>query len=803
MIDSSKRKPGSSVLFIEHDDAVREEMAPLLTELAPTVHFAVNKKEAEDLFQRRNPGVVISEAALKEADGVEIIQGLRDARPWIKLIVIASPADPGSLARAANAQIDHLLLKPVGRDALAEAVNACKRGIANEEKRARDLSGRLKLAESLERSQTPLAVMDGEGVITHANPALGSLTGRPAAELIGKKIDALQPPDAANPVSGSQLFQRTLADMTREEIDIVRKDGKIARQQVFISAREAAEEADQGYLAFFADFSRQKQEREALVEARKAAGDFLGLIPDPFMILMKSHEIMKGAVKDDGGLDAGAAREVLKLVGDAARRLRTILVHSRPEWRPEGAVEEAFTLHGLMEKIRRAARSRPAARGAKIFCKIPGYIPMALVGDASRIQQALQALINNSIRLALPERIEIGVDLKTKSEKTVLLQFSIANNNAPGAGKDRYDDLASYLAFVGEEDPGTRKPSLTEGLAMAKQLVEKMNGVLWIKSGAEKGRTFYLTGRFKLEREKSETAPGDAPPEEPMERPPGEETACYQILVAEDNKIDQKIVKRILEKMGHEVTTAWNGGEAVAAVEARSFDLILMDIIMPEVDGMKATRLIRKRERALGVAKNVPIIALTSHSLEKIRESCLASGMDACLAKPLQPEKAREIIHKLLHGPGNDAPAPPEPLPEPPPERDFNLEDLLETFDYDIDLSREIVLTFNIQAPSQLDKLKESLMGGDAALIEQLAEKFKGMAFKARAERLASAIASLERRASRKKHIESENWARRLDEGLAAAQLEMSHVDWEKAAKKAKRNSEVDNISEHIMEAQG
>ncbi len=797
MTDSATKKYDPTVLFIEHRDAAREEVAPLLTELTTTVHFAGSEKEARDLFEQCNPDVVISEATLEDASGVEIIKAFRDARPWIKLIVIASPGDAESLVEAANANIDRLLTKPVGRAALGEALGACKKQIEDEAARARDLSTRLKMARSLENSRTPLAVMDREGVITHANPALGFVTGRPAAELIGATIDALQPPDAIRPVSGARLFELTLSDLIRREMDIVRKDGKTSHHEVFISNREVEDGADGGFIAFFADFTRQKHERDALEEEKNAARDFLGLIPDSLMRLMKTHEIMKRAVKNNRGLEVDAAREALGLVGDAARRLKTILAHSLPEWRRDDPVEEAFTLHGLIETIRRAIRSKASMRRAKIFCKIPGYLPMALVGDASRIHQALLALINNSIRLAEPERIELGVDLKTKSEETVLLQFSVTNNNAPGAGKDRYDDLASYMEFMGGGDVDAGRPSMTEGLALVKQLAEKMKGVLWIKSGAEKGRTFYMTSLFKLVREKAEAGPDDITGEAPAESPRAEQMVSYRILVAEDNKIDRKIVRRILEKMGHDVFTAPDGKEAVAAAEARTFDLILMDILMPEVDGLEATRLIRKRERALGIAENVPIIALTSHSLDKIRESCLASGMDACLAKPLQPEKAGEIIHKLLHAPESDEDVPLEEIPE----RDFNLEVLLENLEYDVDLSREIVLTFNIQAPSQLDKLKESLMGGEAPLILSLAEKFKGMALKARAERLASAIAALEKQALGKKHIEAPDWTHRLDEALAAAQLEMSRVDWEMTVKKAKENGGAD-ISEHILTAQ-
>ncbi len=798
MTESATKTNTPSVLFIESRDAVREEVAPLLTGLAPTVHFAGSEREARELFEQRSPGVVISDARLGEASGVEIIRAFRAARPSIKLIVLASPDDPASLTAAANAGVERLLTKPVDRAALAEALGACTKRIAEEAARAAELTTRLRLATSLEHSRTPMALLDREGAITHANPALGSVTGRPPGELIGAAIDALQPPDAIRPISGARLFELTLSDAFRREMDIVRPDGKTTHHEVFISPREAEEEADRGYIAFFADFNRQKHERDALVEEKNAARDFLGLIPDSLMRLKKSHEIMKDAVKKGLGLEADPAREALGLVGDAARRLKTILAHSLPAWRRDEPVEEAFTLHGLTEMIRRAIRSRTSTRRAKIFCKIPGYLPMALVGDASRIHQALLALVHNSIRLAGGNRIELGVDLKTKTEETVLLQFSVANDHAPGAGKERYDDLSGYMAFMDDSDAEAEAPATKEGLALAKQLAESMNGVLWIKSGAEKGRTFYMTSQFKLVREKSETAPETVPDPGAEASPREESMVSYRILVAEDNKIDRKIVRRILEKMGHEVITAPDGKEAVAAAESHTFDLILMDILMPEIDGLEATRLIRKRERALGAARNVPIIALTSHSLDAIRDSCLASGMDACLAKPLQPLKAREIINKLLHTPGagEEAAAPPAASVDP----DFNLEVLLETLEFDIDLTREIVLTFNIQAPSQLDKLKESLLGGDASLILDQADRFKGLALKARAERLASAIATLEKQTMQKKHIDAAEWTHRLDEALAAAQLEMSHVNWENALEKAKKSGGVD-ISRHILEA--
>jgi len=142
-------------------------------------------------------------------------------------------------------------------------------------------------------------------------------------------------------------------------------------------------------------------------------------------------------------------------------------------------------------------------------------------------------------------------------------------------------------------------------------------------------------------------APAPRRPVEDQERPAGRTTeAGLHVLIAEDHVVNQVLARRLMEKAGHRVTVTRNGREAVEAVEADSFDLVLMDVQMPEMDGFEATAAIRKHGEATG--RRVPIIAMTAHAMKGDEEKCLAAGMDAYVSKPIDPLKLAEAMESAL-----------------------------------------------------------------------------------------------------------------------------------------------------------
>jgi CheY-like chemotaxis protein len=169
-------------------------------------------------------------------------------------------------------------------------------------------------------------------------------------------------------------------------------------------------------------------------------------------------------------------------------------------------------------------------------------------------------------------------------------------------------------------------------------LASLLGGAITVESEPGKGSCFTATLPF----------PRGAPP---AEAPSRHETAQdrigpLRILLAEDNEVNRRVVTRSLEKRGHHVTVARNGVEAVAALERDSFDLVLMDVQMPEMDGLEATRRIRLRERETG--EHVPILALTAHALQADRERCLEAGMDGYVSKPVELAALQRAIEEVV-----------------------------------------------------------------------------------------------------------------------------------------------------------
>jgi signal transduction histidine kinase/CheY-like chemotaxis protein/HPt (histidine-containing phosphotransfer) domain-containing protein len=204
----------------------------------------------------------------------------------------------------------------------------------------------------------------------------------------------------------------------------------------------------------------------------------------------------------------------------------------------------------------------------------------------------------------------------------------------------------------------------------------------------------------------------------------GEGRGPLRILVVEDNAVNQRLLARILEKRGHAVTLAWNGREALSALGAGTFDAVIMDVQMPEMDGFETTAAIRAAEKDTGA--HVPIVALTAHALKGDREACLAAGMDEYLTKPIRTPELFEAIARL----SGDARAVPPPalLPGPDPRRPFAPEVILGRVGGDRVLLRELVDLFLEQASGTVAEMALALDEGDAGRLERAAHLLRGSA---------------------------------------------------------------------------
>jgi CheY-like chemotaxis protein len=185
------------------------------------------------------------------------------------------------------------------------------------------------------------------------------------------------------------------------------------------------------------------------------------------------------------------------------------------------------------------------------------------------------------------------------------------------------------------------------GLAITKSLVELLGGQIKVVSVAGKGSTFSFTAVFGITSKDRRSDPRAASPLNRNRRASDKiQRYSLRILVGEDNPVNQKLVARTLENFGHKVTLASNGREAVDAFIASPFDIVLMDVQMPVLDGLSATRMIREIESEAGTS-HMPIVGLTAHALDSDRSRCLQAGMDAYLSKPFKPQELILLIEAL------------------------------------------------------------------------------------------------------------------------------------------------------------
>ena len=217
--------------------------------------------------------------------------------------------------------------------------------------------------------------------------------------------------------------------------------------------------------------------------------------------------------------------------------------------------------------------------------------------------------------------------------------------------------------------------------------------------------------------------------------PPG-----LRVLVAEDNEFNQELMASLLKRWGHVPVLAGDGRAAMAAWEKEPFDLILMDVQMPEMDGFAATKAIRAKESAANT--HIPIVALTAHAMKGDRERCLAAGMDAYVSKPIRAAEFFEVIARLLLSHVEGAKG--TPAPEGQPEAVFDLDAALTGADGDRELLRWMVHVFSGQCPKLLGEIRDSVLCGDSAALERAAHKFKASVDQFGAQRAYQAAARLE-----------------------------------------------------------
>ena len=327
-------------------------------------------------------------------------------------------------------------------------------------------------------------------------------------------------------------------------------------------------------------------------------------------------------------------RECLDLLGQSADHLlvvlNDILDFSKIEAGKVAIEEVQFDLSELLRKLVPTLRPVALGKGLTLVADINDNLPQYVIGDPTRLRQVLLNFLSNSIKFTAAGTVK----LSAISEGGNRIRFSVTDT---GIGIPKEKQQKIFQSFV-QADGGTAREfgGTGLGLTISDHLVRLMGGAIQVESTVGTGSTF----SFSISLLATTGAPVSAAPESELivknlaglvSTPPPPSKAL-NILVAEDNIINQRVARAVLERGGHKVTIAGNGLEAVAAVGEKDFDLVLMDVQMPKMDGLAASSAIRQTESG---GRHIPIIALTANAMQGDRERCIAAGMDDYMTKPL------------------------------------------------------------------------------------------------------------------------------------------------------------------------
>ncbi|WP_199243996.1 PAS domain-containing hybrid sensor histidine kinase/response regulator [Bacterioplanes sanyensis] len=500
--------------------------------------------------------------------------------------------------------------------------------------------------------QTLLVICDPAGVVLRINDQIRHLLELPDEQVLGRPLFSLLPRSHAERMR-QQWQQMVAGEPPNEDLEypIIAANGKSFLISWRITRVEGDNPNDDDFLLAGVDITVRTAQQQALTDANEKIREALQEAEaanrsKTIFLANMSHEIrtpmngVLGAAEllQESTLDAEQAG-YLDIITKSSHSLISIINDILDLSKIESGNLEIefndFNLHDLIQDLYQLFSDSARRKELALTSVYQAELPACWRGDMQRIRQVLTNLISNAIKFTETGQIHIEVSAAVLSETRYQVKMSVTDTGI-GIAEDKLEHV--FSAFRQADSSTSRRYGGTGlGLTISRRLAVAMQGDILVESKPGEGSKFCLSIPLTVGDARNVVAPSE-PRKAQALRFKG------QVLLAEDNPVNQKITLKILEKLGFDAEVAENGDIAINALRQRHFDLVLMDINMPVVDGIEAT----ERIRDLGAPRSlVPILALTANAMMEDQERCLAAGMNGFVAKPIKPDRLADAIAKV------------------------------------------------------------------------------------------------------------------------------------------------------------
>lgn len=415
------------------------------------------------------------------------------------------------------------------------------------------------------------------------------------------------------------------------------------------------------------------------------------------------------------GLLLTSGESLLDLIND-------ILDFSRIEAGKLQLAHARFDLRESFGETIRVLEMRAETKKLQLKFAVEPQVPNFLVGDLGRLRQVIVNLVGNAIKFTESGQISVLVSGESTFEDEYVLSVQVRDTGI-GIPKSKIGIVFSEFEQVDASATRLHEGSGL-GLAISAKLVEMMNGKIWVESEFGQGSVFSFTANLKSALADTDATSDSNSSSDKPTIDYADSLAKLKILLVEDNLVNQKLAVGVLGKQGHEVTIANNGREAIDIWQEHPFDLILMDVQMPVMDGLQATQKIRELEKETG--QHIPVIAMTARAMEGDRQECLESGMDDYLAKPIRIKELAQRLSRIVPESSEELDSDFELVEPVAVTHRVNWDQAISNVNGDSDLLKSLIQVLQKDAPRLMGEIETAIASSDPAALRLHAHTLKG-----------------------------------------------------------------------------